>query len=842
MIDSSLIAGAQPTGVAGLLLAGGTGAAPIAGAGSVGAAGAVGGLVGDGFRERFEASAGLVPLASEGRTVLAKDGSLGVVPTASGEAKVAGVGVSTGLAGRGALSTIATVTTVSEVVPAQAKVSTLAETGKVAAQEVGGGAAGSGDVVASGVEESVGRAAEGVRQAMDASGRAQLALKSAQTEGSAGNLASAPHAAREIATVTITNMPEAAGRTGDVSGFAAKEVKENDAAGGLRSVVKTAHGAVAAGSLHCLGQEAPVEADLPWGSSGAILVGSDEASVAVPASARDLKAKPEASDQPVAVVAEAPVMAAGFAAKASPVGVVKEAGSSARSLPEGDGVAAVAGGKRTGHVAAATKSAGAAIAGKGDKQKAEVGAGDAPSAGLLASSSSVGWLPLPEEVAIPVAVDAPLAPREGVDRDTSGTTPTIVGAAVGLSAVGGRQTNLSPDAEGGASGPPPVKDGSHGVESPLVRPQAGDATGFKEGLLSTPQRLELRGDVPPVTAKRGALSFEPALAPDETGASAPVDVPVNGAHGAEAGLQMIAENITASTEVAQPIASMAAVEASGAAITERQGPAAKAVLAAREIPAASVSPATPVAGTAPTVQIPGVRADAPAAAAKVAGDAWVGSKAPVVHAESGTAQSGIAAVVAPLIHEEVLGDAKSAAAALHGQTLSARTGEYPGMTSAGEGMSHTTLVATPNVLEVGVASGTNGWLKVRAEMDGTGGVSASVVTTTASAAEALHKELPSLSAYLRDESVGVSSLVVNRTEGSAMTHDATASFGAGSSGAGSQAGRGGQPGAGETPTVQEPVAAGIEPAVRAARLEPFQGTTPGAAYGTASGGWLNVVA
>lgn len=75
-----------------------------------------------------------------------------------------------------------------------------------------------------------------------------------------------------------------------------------------------------------------------------------------------------------------------------------------------------------------------------------------------------------------------------------------------------------------------------------------------------------------------------------------------------------------------------------------------------------------------------------------------------------------------------------------------------------------TLVATPNVLEVGIASGAHGWLKIRAEFGQTGEVAASVLAGSASAAQSLHRELPGISAYLSSERVGVSSLVINSAE------------------------------------------------------------------------------
>lgn len=93
-----------------------------------------------------------------------------------------------------------------------------------------------------------------------------------------------------------------------------------------------------------------------------------------------------------------------------------------------------------------------------------------------------------------------------------------------------------------------------------------------------------------------------------------------------------------------------------------------------------------------------------------------------------------------------------------------------------------TLVATPNVLEVGIASGSHGWLKVRAEFAQTGEVTASVVAATSSAAQSLHKELPEITAYLAGERLGVSSLVVNSAEPSAGAQDSAPNSGGGATG------------------------------------------------------------
>ena len=87
------------------------------------------------------------------------------------------------------------------------------------------------------------------------------------------------------------------------------------------------------------------------------------------------------------------------------------------------------------------------------------------------------------------------------------------------------------------------------------------------------------------------------------------------------------------------------------------------------------------------------------------------------------------------------------------------------------------ILATPNVLEIGLASGAHGWVKVRAELGVTGEVAASVMAGSAQAAESLRKDLPAMTAYLAGEQVGVSSLAVTRAAGSGGTADAAMSFG-----------------------------------------------------------------
>lgn len=74
---------------------------------------------------------------------------------------------------------------------------------------------------------------------------------------------------------------------------------------------------------------------------------------------------------------------------------------------------------------------------------------------------------------------------------------------------------------------------------------------------------------------------------------------------------------------------------------------------------------------------------------------------------------------------------------------------------------HKTLTASSTTLEVGVPNGTHGWLKVRAELADDGGVHASVTSNSSEGTEMLRRELPSLTNYLHQEQVPVSSVVIH---------------------------------------------------------------------------------
>ena len=88
-----------------------------------------------------------------------------------------------------------------------------------------------------------------------------------------------------------------------------------------------------------------------------------------------------------------------------------------------------------------------------------------------------------------------------------------------------------------------------------------------------------------------------------------------------------------------------------------------------------------------------------------------------------------------------------------------------------------TFVSTPRVLEIGMADGTHGWLRVRAEMGGDGQVQAQFTAASAGAAAELHKVLPGMQAYLASEQVGVRSIVVSAADRSAGAGDVSAGHG-----------------------------------------------------------------
>ena len=148
-----------------------------------------------------------------------------------------------------------------------------------------------------------------------------------------------------------------------------------------------------------------------------------------------------------------------------------------------------------------------------------------------------------------------------------------------------------------------------------------------------------------------------------------------------------------------------------------------------------------------------------------------------------------------------------------------------------------TLTATPTSLEVGIQDGTHGWLRVRAEMTDGGPVNASVSVTSPAAQEMLHRELPSLTAYLQEEKVAVNTVVVHAPVSSVVEQR---SF-AGADGTGGQAAQSGSEGEERRQYASKTVSGGSDEAVTHGSLLGFEEDRT-LQHGTylAGGSWLSV--
>lgn len=150
-----------------------------------------------------------------------------------------------------------------------------------------------------------------------------------------------------------------------------------------------------------------------------------------------------------------------------------------------------------------------------------------------------------------------------------------------------------------------------------------------------------------------------------------------------------------------------------------------------------------------------------------------------------------------------------------------------------------TLSASPTELEVGIPDGTHGWLKVRAEMTDGGVVNASVSAASSASQEMLHRELPSLTAYLQSEKVGVNTVVVHPTAGTG-TESRGQSAGTESGGSGQtpqRSNEGGEQGRGSLRAAAE--SAEDVAGYQALHGISEDGTLPQATY-SGGGSWLSV--
>jgi hypothetical protein len=162
--------------------------------------------------------------------------------------------------------------------------------------------------------------------------------------------------------------------------------------------------------------------------------------------------------------------------------------------------------------------------------------------------------------------------------------------------------------------------------------------------------------------------------------------------------------------------------------------------------------------------------------------------------------------------------------------------------AAASSQDHQTLVSTPNVLEVGLDTGTHGWLRIRAELQpDSGQVTATMLASSSGAAASLHQQAPAISAYLASEhinaQVNVAPVAADRTASSALDAGlASGGGGAQQQGSGQHqqstgAAKGSDPlGSGQTSdwTMQE--------AIPSSSLAPIE------SYSPTAGSWLNVLA
>jgi hypothetical protein len=182
-------------------------------------------------------------------------------------------------------------------------------------------------------------------------------------------------------------------------------------------------------------------------------------------------------------------------------------------------------------------------------------------------------------------------------------------------------------------------------------------------------------------------------------------------------------------------------------------------------------------------------------------------------------------------------NASDAASSSAADVADAGSAAYAG---GGFGAPHT-LVSTPQVLEVGMTGGAHGWLRVRAELGQAGEVTASLVASNIGSAHSLDKQLGAMSAYLKSESVGVTSLAVTAPEkGAGVDVSAGLSQGAAGSSAGQQQRQQQENAATFNGFGADGSVLNDSSAATVAIASPSLGDTPTAMLSQGSGGWLDV--
>ena len=133
---------------------------------------------------------------------------------------------------------------------------------------------------------------------------------------------------------------------------------------------------------------------------------------------------------------------------------------------------------------------------------------------------------------------------------------------------------------------------------------------------------------------------------------------------------------------------------------------------------------------------------------------------------SGVVSGGVPAASTPeqgVSQVSKSGNSLSATASLQARNAGNPLEISSGLDATGSIGGHRALLATPTTLEVGVPDGTQGWLKIRAEVGDQGQVNASLAAGSSAGQEMLHRELPALNAYLHSEQMRVTATVSERS-------------------------------------------------------------------------------
>lgn len=206
-----------------------------------------------------------------------------------------------------------------------------------------------------------------------------------------------------------------------------------------------------------------------------------------------------------------------------------------------------------------------------------------------------------------------------------------------------------------------------------------------------------------------------------------------------------------------------------------------------------------------------------------------------LHTVTGSTESGAGNISGRVLPHDA-GVTQPMSDAISHVASTVHTGSNPSDTIMAADMAHKTWTATPTSLEVGVSNGTHGWLKIRAEMADGGAINTSLSPSSSSGSEMLHRELPSLTAYLHNEHVAVNAVVVQPAAAAGI--DLRPSFGAAG---GSEHGQAPQSGGQGRERQQDaasrtPAPAGTGAAYRSVATED---ALPSVSY-AGGGGWLSV--